>query len=234
MDTSRKLSINAGVLFILGTIAGLLSVVPVIEQPDYLSEVSANQNQVLSGAFFQFLMIPTYLGFTLSLYPILRKYHKGFALGFVGFRIVAVTFHLIAVISLLLFLDLSQEFIQACAPDASHYQTVGGLLRAGRDLVNHVGMILALSFGDLMLYSVLYHRNLVPRWLSGWGLAGTALAIFASLLFLFRLTEVITPIYLVLNVPLALQGMVLAIWLIVKGFNPSTFVPETAKLLLMK
>jgi len=194
MGTNRKLSIIAGVLFILGTITGLLSVIPVIEQPDYLSEVTANQNQVLSGTFFQFLMIPTYVGFALSLYPILRKHNEILALGFVGFSMMAGTFHLIAIISLPLFLVLSQEFIQAGTPDSSHYQTIGGLLRAGRDLVNHVGMILALSLGDLMLYSVLYHRKLVPRWLSGWGAVGIAMAIFASLLFLFRLTDEITPI----------------------------------------
>jgi len=93
--------------------------------------------------------------------------------------------------------------------------------------VNHAGMILALSLGDFMLYSVLYQKKLVPRWLTGWGLIGIALAIFASLLFLFRFTDVITPVYLGLNLPLALQGIVLALWLITKGFYPTTMILET-------
>lgn len=39
------------------------------------------------------------------------------------------------------------------------------------------GMILVLSMGGLLLNVLLYQTNLVPRWLSGWGLAGTVVAI---------------------------------------------------------
>jgi hypothetical protein len=66
---------------------------------------------------------------------------------------------------------------------------------------------------------MLYQTRLVPRWLSGWGLVGTTLTIFATLLVMFRLIGIITTSYLVLNFPMALQEMVLAVWLIVKGFR---------------
>ena len=60
----------------------------------------------------------------------------------------------------MLFLILSQEFIKAGAPDPSYFQIIGGFLRSGRDLVNHVAMILSLSLGGLMFFYVLYHiRN---------------------------------------------------------------------------
>ncbi len=230
MNTNRKITIMAGVLFIVGVIAGLLSVVPAVEDQEYLVKVSANENQVIIGAFFQFIMAAAYAGFAILLYPILRKYAEGLALGFVGFRMVAVTFNLIGVIILPLFLILSQEFIDAGTPNSSYFQILGDLLRAGRDLVNHVAMILAMSLGDLMLFFILYQAKLVPRWLSGWGFAGTILTIVASVLLLFGLTNVITPTYLVLNVPLALQGFVLAGWLIAKGFNPPANTSQTLKL----
>lgn len=85
--------------------------------------------------------------------------------------------------------------------------------------MNHVGMILSLSLGGLLYYYILYQTKLVPRWLSGWGLVGTMFTIFASLLLMFRLINLITVIYMALNLPMALQEMVLAVWLIVKGFN---------------
>ena len=75
-DSNRKTGIIAGILIIIGMVAGMLSIVPSVESPDYLTEVSANQNQVLSGAFFQFTLVPVYIGFALVLYPIIRKYSQ--------------------------------------------------------------------------------------------------------------------------------------------------------------
>ena len=220
MNSNRKAATIAGSLYIIGMVAGLLSVVSVVDNPDFMIKVSANENQVLRGAFSQFIMVPAYVGIALSLYPILRKYDEGLALGFVGFRIIAGVFNIIGVIILLLILTVSQEFANAGSPDPSYFQTIGGLLRSARDMVNHVGMILALSFGGLMYYYILYRTKLVPRWLSGWGFIGTALTMAASVLIMFRLIGIITPVYIVLNIPMALQEMVLAVWLIVKGFDP--------------
>lgn len=221
MNSIRKATIIAGVLFIIGTIAGILSIAPAIDAPDYLIKASANANQVIIGAIFQFTMAAAYVGFAISLYPILRKYNESLAIGFVGFRFIAGVFNIIGVISILLLLTLSQEFVKAGALDSSYFQALGELLRAGRDLVNHVAMILAHSLGGLMVYYIFYQTKLVPRWLSGWGFVGTTLTILASLLVMFRLIGIITPIYIVFSLPMALQEMVLAIWLIVKGFNPS-------------
>ena len=217
MIADRMATILAGALYFLGLVAGVLSVVPVIDLPDYLTQVSAHIGQVTSGAFFQFLMMAAYVGMAITLYPILKRHNESLALGYVGFRLVAAAFIVIGVILLLLLLALSREFIKAGAPVSSHFQTVGEILRTGRDLVNHVGMILVLSMGGLLFCYLLYLTELVPRWLSGWGLVGTAVTITASFLFMFRIIELMTSVYM--NFPLALQEMVFAVWLIVKGFR---------------
>jgi hypothetical protein len=227
MNADRKSAILAGVLYYLGIIAGALSVVPVIDIPDYLVQISANAGQVTSGAFFQFLMTASYVGMAITLYPALKKYNESLALGYVGFRLVAAAFIVIGVIILFLLLALSQEFIKAGAPESSHFQTIGELLRTGRDLVNHVGMILVLSMSGLMFYYLLYQTKLVPRWLAGWGMAGTVVTIVASCLFMFQTVDLITSVYM--NFPLALQEMVLAVWLIAKGFNPVAVASEAAR-----
>jgi len=224
MNSNRKTAIIAGILIIIGMIAGMLSVVPSVESPDYITEVSANQNQVLTGALFQFTLVPIYIGFALLLYPILKKYNESLAIGFVSFRIIAGIFQLIGVIVLPLFLLLSQEFLKSTTPDLLYFQFFGDILKLGRDLANHVGMMLATGLGNLILYYILYKMKLVPRWLSSWGLIGNILAMLASFLILFRLIDVITPHFVVLTIPLVLQEIVLAIWLIVKGFNSSVIV----------
>ena len=219
MIADRMAAILAGALYFLGLVAGVLSVVPVIDLPDYLTQVSAHIGQVTSGAFFQFLMMASYVGMAITLYPILKKHSESLALGYVGFRLVAAAFIVIGVILLLLLLTLSQEFTKVGAPVSSHFQTVGEILRTGRDLINHVGTILALSMGGLLFNFLLYQTNLVPRWLSGWGLAGTAVTVIASFLFMFRAIDLLTSVYM--NFLLALQEMVFAVWLLAKGFNSS-------------
>jgi hypothetical protein len=221
MKSHRKATTIAGVLFIIGTVAGVLSVSPIIDGPDYLVKGSANEYHVILAACCQFIMAAAYVGFAVSLYRILRRYNEGLAVGFVGFRFIAGVLNIIGVIILLLLLTLSQEFVKAGAPDSSHFQVLGGLLRTGRDLVNHVAMILAHGLGGLMFCYLLYETRLVPRWLAGWGLVGTTLTIVASLLVMFRLIDIITPMYIVLNLPVALQEIVMAVLLITKGFNPS-------------
>jgi uncharacterized protein DUF4386 len=219
MIADRMATILAGALYFLGLVAGVLSVVPVIDLPDYLTQVSAHIGQITSGAFFQFLMMASYVGMAITLYPILKKHNESLALGYVGFRLVAAAFIVIGVILLLLLLALSREFIKAGAPVSSHFQTVGEILRTGRDLVNHVGTILVLSMGGLLFNFLLYQTNLVPRWLSVWGLAGTVVTIVASFLFMFRAIDLLTSVYI--DIPLALQEMFFAVWLLAKGFNSS-------------
>ncbi|MFA6127708.1 MAG: DUF4386 domain-containing protein [Bacteroidales bacterium] len=219
MDSNRKKTIIAGALIIIGTLAGILSIAPAIDASDYLLKASANANQVLYGALFQFIMTVTYAGFAITLYPILRKHDESLAIGFLSFRIIAAVLNIIGFISLLLLLSLSQQFVRASAPDSSYFQTLGDLLRSGRDFVNHIAMILAVSVGNLMFYFLLYQTKLIPRWLSIWGMAGTIFTIFASLLIMFNIIGIITTIYLSLNLPLILFDLVLAIWLIVKGFD---------------
>jgi hypothetical protein len=223
---NRKATSVAGWLYIIGTVAGILSVAHAVDAPDYLVNASANANRVMIAAFFHLLMAPVYVGIAVSLYPVLRQHNPYLAFGFAGFRIIAGVFIIIGVVLLLLIMTLSQEFVKAGAPSPSYFQTLGELLQAGRDLVNHVATILSVSIGGLMYYSMLYRTQLVPRWLSGWGLIATALTISATLLVMFRLIGIITTTYIVLNSPMALQELVLALWLIVKGFNSPTIDNE--------
>jgi hypothetical protein len=211
----------AGIFLISGMVAGLLSVAPAIDAPDYLIKASANANQVIFGAIFQFIMSIAYLGFAIILYPILKKLNETLALGFLSFRIAAAIFIIIGAIFLLLILTLSREFVNTIPLDSSHFQILGNLLRTGRDLVNHVFMILVLCVADLILFFILFQTRLVSRWLSVWGFLGTTLTMIASLLVLFHSIDIITPVYMILNLPIALLEIILAIWLIVRGFDNS-------------
>jgi hypothetical protein len=219
METYRRGTAIAGVLTLVGMLAGALSIVPVLEEPDYLALVSAHQNEILFGAGAQLLMIPAYLGSALYLYPTLKRGDEALSLGFVSFRLITVMFHFVGVILLPLFLVLGEASVHSAGAAPSNIEVLGELLRSGRDLVNHVALIIALVIGDLLLFCILYRWKLVPRWLSIWGFLGAGLAMAASLMVLVGVAEVVTPLYLTLNAPLAAQTLLLALWLIARGFN---------------
>ncbi len=103
------------------------------------------------------------------------------------------------------------------ARDASYFQTSGALLLAAKEWTSVVENF-PYCLGALMFYYLLYKSKLGPRWLSGWGLVGDTLILATVPLRLFGL---IPPSTVVLVIPLLLNEMVLAVWLIVKGFNSS-------------
>lgn len=50
MNSNRKRTVFAGSLYIVGTVAGILSLSTVVDSTDYLIKTSANANQVLSSS----------------------------------------------------------------------------------------------------------------------------------------------------------------------------------------
>jgi len=231
MNRNRKIAIIAGVLFIIATVASLLSLpfIAPIKASNYLIDVSANGNQVIIGALFLFIAAAASASIAISLYPILKKYNEGLALGAVGFRIIEGMLGIVGVICLLLLTTLSQEFVKAGAPDSSYFQTSGVLIVAVRDWMGNVAGLLAFGLGALMYYYIFFQTKLVPRWLSGWGLIGIILIIVTSMLVMFRVIGPMSTTQIVLAVPIAVQEMVLAVWLIVKGFNSSAIASLSAK-----
>jgi hypothetical protein len=232
MNRNRKIAIIAGVLFIIATVASVLGTLfskPILDAPDYLIDISANGNQVTIGALLAFIAALASASIAISLYPILRKYNEGLALGAVGFRLIEAVFNIARVMGLLLLLTLSQEFVKAGAPDSSYFQTSGVLIVAGRDWMGNVGSLLPFCLGALMYYYIFYQTRLIPRWLSGWGLVGAALCMVAGMLVMFRVIGPMSTTQIVLAVPIGLQEMVLAVWLIVKGFNPSVIASGSAE-----
>jgi hypothetical protein len=231
MSTNRRIAVVAGVLWILATVADLISrvvlVQPILGAPDYLTKISANENQVLLGALFLFIGAVAAAGIAIALYPVLRKHNEGLALGSVGFRLIEGALYLGIVVCLLMLVTLSQESASAGAPASSAYEVPAALLMAARDSLGQAS-VLAFGLGALMYYWVFYQSRLVPRWLSAWGLAAIALVMVSGVLVMLRLTEPMSTTQIVLALPIFLQEMVLAVWLIAKGFNPSAIAPESA------
>jgi hypothetical protein len=214
MYSNRKTAIIVGVLFIIGDIAGALSYVVtggLLDGPDALTKIAASQNQVVLGALLVLVM-----GFALAMipvvmFPVFRKYNEVLALGCVVFRGALETVaYMASAGAWLLLVELSREHAGAASPGAPHFQTLSALL-AGSTAGNLISI--AFCLGSLMFYYLFYQSRLIPRWLSVWGLAGAVLYLAAPLLDMFGHG------FGILQAPLAVAEIVLAVWLIARGLN---------------
>lgn len=215
---------TAGILLIVATAAALTASAllgSLLEGAGFLGDVANQQDRVLTAALFQFVSAFTSAAIAISFYPVLRQHAAGMALGSVGFRIIEGTFYAVSAVGTLMLVALADATSSAGVLDAVARGS-GELVRDLREAAGVAG-VLAFYTGATLYYLVFYRSRLIPRWLSGWGLAGVALGLTGGLLVLFRVVDTMSGAQVALNIPIGVQEIVMAVWLIWKGFRT---VPE--------
>jgi hypothetical protein len=219
MDAQRKTAIIVGVLFLIATIilivGGIFSLS--IYEPDYLTAVSENENQVILGALLEIVAAAAVVGIPIAMFPILKKYNEGLALGYVGTRIFEGLTIFLNTIILLSILALSKQFVNTVTPDASFFQTSGTLLLSIRETLS-ILVDFPFPLGAVIFNYLLYKTKITPRWIATLGLIGGILWLATAPLRIFGYNP--EPMEF-LALPIAAQEMILAVLLIVKGFNSS-------------
>ncbi len=233
MNTYRKTAVIVGILFIIGTVSGILASVftgPIMAGSTYPLNISASDTHWIIGTLLILLM-----GFPLAmvpvfLYPILKKHNEVLALGSVVFRGVLETVcYMGMVIFNFLLLTLSQVYEKPAATEISIKILGASLISAGDWTSLLLGLVF--SIGGMMIYILFFQTRLVPRWLSGWGFIGAILYFVAHIVGFFGSQQALSLSSGLgfIMIPLAIQEMVFAVWLIVKGFNPKAIATLSVK-----
>lgn len=231
MVTYRRNAVIVGVLYIIGTVSGVLSVIftkPILDAPDYLARIAADASPIITGALLVLTMGLALAMVPAVIFPILKKYNEVLALGYIVFRGALETItYLVVVISFLLLASLGQKAALPASPDASSLQALSALLLNVQDIgATITGFVFPL--GALMLYSALYWSKLIPRWLSVWGAIGVLLHMAGCLMHIYGSINLFSTTQDILAFPIFLQEMVMAVWLIIRGFNPSAIAAMPA------
>lgn len=220
MDSLRKTAIIVGSLFIIATVTSILTIAFLgssLETPLDETIISNNLFQIGMAALFWLIVAISVTGIGVFMFPILKKYNEGFALGYFGFRLIESICIIIASITLLSIVTISSEYA-AGSLDFTNYQALGALLLVLQNWSFEIGTLIFLGIGGLFIYYPLYEMDLVPKVLTIWGLIGAICVLLYGLLSLFGLTADSITLNL-LAAPIAIQEMVFAVWLIFKGFN---------------
>jgi hypothetical protein len=233
-NTFRQNAVAAGALLIFATVSTVvfaaIALKPVVGDPADLAKISANQAQVFLGALLQVIGAAACPAIVIALYPVLRAHGPAMALGSVAFRAIEATFYVMSTVGLLMLVTLGGEAARAGSADAALYDRLAALVLAGRTWLGFVVAVVFAGLGTLAYDWVLYRTALVPRWLSGWGIVAAVAMLVAAALVMLGIAAPLSPVHIVLNLPIAVQEMALAVWLIARGFAPAAIAarPDSA------
>ncbi|WP_088288024.1 DUF4386 domain-containing protein [Kineosporia sp. A_224] len=224
MDLLRRTSITAGTLFVVATAASLCgnALLPAISGADRLARMAEHPDRTATAVLLSLVAAACSAGIAVALYPVLRTVDPALALGSVAFRLFEAVFYAVGAVCLLTVLSVADDLGPGTAVPAPA-RTAADVLVAAHRQAAAVG-VLAFVVGAFLYYVVLFRSRLVPRWLSVWGVA--ALVVMGVAAVLAVLDDTLVTEYVALALPIGVQEMVLAAWLLVKGFRAAPTGPE--------
>jgi hypothetical protein len=211
-----------GALFLIAMVTALVGgaalIDPNLTAADYLTSLVSTGGQVRLGALLELVNGVCVVGIGVLMFGILRRHCLKVAVGYVAFRVLEAVAIMVAVVSPLALVHLSQDVIPTSGLDASQFEAAGAALQVTR-LVWTGSMIgIFFSLTGLILFYALFRYRLVPRILSIVGLVAVVL-VFAWNLFEFMGIQV--PAGIAFGLPIILVEVFLGFWLIVRGFEPA-------------
>jgi hypothetical protein len=232
MSTYRKNAIIVGVLFIIATaflFIGEAVYGPILDSPDYLTLAYPYRVTAVAGMLLEFACVVAIPLIPVFMYPVLKGHSEPLALGYVGFRLFEAVLFVITEINELSLINVSEGYLNGGEADAAYFQNLGSSIQA-ENLWIFLFYVLIFTLGGLIFYSALYKSRVVPRFISIWGLIAAALLLVGTVLIMLEMDTGALGNYweLITAAPIAVNEMVLALWLIIKGFNSSAIISESA------
>ena len=207
------------VTFVVSIPAALVLYTPLLDHPNYIVGAGAD-GRIAFGAFLEMILIIANIGTAVVLFPILKRQNESLALGFVTARVMESVFIAVGILSLMAVVTLRQD-VGAAGGDS--------LVIAGRSLVAvhdwtfllGPGWVVGVGNGLILGY-LMYRSELVPRRMTWLGLIGGPLIILSGTLVLFNVIEPGSSAQVIATIPEFFWELSLGIYLIVKGFRPSS------------
>ena len=118
-------------------------------------------------------------------YVVFSQEYKIISLVALGFFLAAAITFAVSKIGAYALIPLSQEFLEAGAPEPSYFQKLGNFFYYGVDRQGWDIQMLFMALGLLLVQYLFYISEYIPRALSIWGLAAISLLLIPTLLQLY-------------------------------------------------
>ena len=217
MDRSVGIGRILGILIILQAVIGssvnfglLGPVLSTASQP--LANAAGSDERISLAAVL--LLAGGILSIVISttVFPVFRQFSERAALWYLGLTIAACALAAVESASVMSILTLSQQYQTATLADRNAFEAAGIVVRYGRYWAHYTHLLIG-SGAVLVLLVTLYRFALVPR----------VFAAIGSLLVPLQMTGLLMPFFgyrvnFYLLAPMGICYLLIAIWLIVKGF----------------
>ena len=220
MDSDNQNARFAGLFYLISYLGLILGgfVAGFILEGDYLTLAYPNAIQLGVGMILESLNGIAVIGIAVMLYPILKRYSEGIALTYLAFRGVEAILSILGSTKALSLIELSHAYIDA-APAGEYFTTLGEIILASRHWYMEM-LTVFFILGALIFYFILYRTELLPRYVSLWGLLAVLFVVCLNFL-LYLGIDLGIAVNLILAIPIIANEIFVAIWLIVKGVNTS-------------
>jgi len=211
-----------GLAFIIATVTAIIGLKlydPILLNENYLIIGISQKRQIAFGAISEMLLICANSFTAILMYPYLKLFSQRLGIAYICFRLLEVVFILIGIVSVLALLSVTQVYQHNSEASLESYKVVGTSLKAIHDWTFILGPYFSLAINTFIYSYVFFKSGLVPRQLSIWGISGAVFVFTAALMQILEMKQSVTLEAMVLAMPIATYEMVLAGWLITKGFN---------------
>lgn len=212
-----------GVLFIVATLMGIASggvMAPVTAGGDVLAGYAASAGTVAIAALLNVVMAASVVAIAVAMYPVLRQGTHTLAAGYLAARTVEGALLLAATAIWPALVVLGMRHMGASAAEPALLQAVADALGTLADILFTLAVMFAFGASAVLLNLAFLRLRLVPGWIAWWGLVGGGLLVVSGVLTLAGQRS--DMMEMVLSLPIAINEMVLAVWLIVRGFDFSS------------
>jgi hypothetical protein len=218
VNLRRRTALIAGALYLLTFVSiPTLSLYGSVRDPKFIVGPGPDTG-VFVGGMLELIVALACIGTAVALYPVVKRQNEGVALGFVGTRVLEAGTIFVGVACLLSVVTLRQ------AGAGEGALVTGQALVAMYDRMFLVGQSFLPAVNALLLGSLLYQSRLVPRALPIIGFIGAPLLVASDIAVLFDLVGRTAPPVALAAIPIALWEFSLGVWLVVKGFKPSSIL----------
>jgi hypothetical protein len=206
-----------------GVLVNFVLAAPLFGPPGFLINAAPHSLQIAASVVLGLATGALSLAIAITVFPLFRQHGLQLALWFVALAGVSLAAMVVEQISVMSMLWLSEAYASASVAGRDTFEGLRIVVASARNGAHYIGLVVAGST-IFALYNALYRFGLVPRPLAAFGMAAALLQIVAVAMPLFGY-----PVIFLLLAPLGLSQLILAVWLIMRGFRDPAQQPLRAQ-----